>query len=135
MSLSIASSTSYKQRKNHQPPAADFCTTELMYNKLANVTTSHCYVPASWLTFCAFAAAMASFRFCTLPDSMAFLSALAACIDHSSHYAFNIIQHLQLARRWWFCMVLSSASTRQRLTSSAGLSIEENTTHQHKLGD
>ena len=95
MSLSIASNTSYEQRNNHRPPAADFCTTESMYNKFANVTTPHCYFPASWLTFSAFAAAMASFRFCTLPDSMAFLSALAACIDRSSldrssQYALNI---------------------------------------------
>ena len=80
----------YKQLNKLQPPAADSCTEESLFNKFANVTIPHCHFPASWLTFSAFAAAMASFKTSTLPDSMAFLSALAACIDHSSQYAFNI---------------------------------------------
>ena len=104
MSLSIASNTSYKQRNNHQPPAADFCTTESMYNKFANVTTPHCRFPASWRTFCTFAAAIASFKTSTLPDSMAFLSAFAACTDHSSQYAFNIRNWLATGFAWFLAV-------------------------------
>ena len=74
-----------------------------MYNKFANVTTPHCHFPASWLTFCTFAAAIASFKTSTLPDSMAFLSALAACTDHSSQYAFNIRNWLATGH---FCLLV-----------------------------
>ena len=81
-----------------------------MYNKFANVTTPHCHFPASWLTFCTFAAAMASFRSCTLPDSMAFLSALAACTDHSSQYAFNIRNWLATGH---FCLLVEKKKTRK----------------------
>ena len=80
----------YKQLNNHQPPAADFCRAKTLCNKFANVTNPHCHFPASWLTFCSFATAIASFKTSTLPDSMAFLSALAACTVHPSQYAFNI---------------------------------------------
>ena len=79
----------YKQLNNHQ------LVTSNLFNTFANVTLPHGHFPASWLTFSAFAAAMASFKTSTLPDSMAFLSALAACTGHSSQYC---IQHSQLAR-------------------------------------
>ena len=50
----------------------------------ASVFLSHCHFPASWLTLWDFATSMASLRACALPDSIVFLSSLAACTHHFS---------------------------------------------------
>lgn len=75
--LSIASMISCKQL--HQP--VEYYN---IHKTSASVFLSHCHFPASWLTLWDFATSMASFRACALPDSIVFLSSLAACTHHFS---------------------------------------------------